>query len=104
MTKFLLLYRSPVSAAEQMATNDPEAAQAGMDAWMQWAQRVGSALLDLGSPVQQVTGGTDGDPIGGYSIMQAESADELQELLQGHPHTEWGGSIDVLEFLPMPGM
>jgi hypothetical protein len=32
MTKYLLLYRAPVSAAEQMANTDPEAAQAGMDA------------------------------------------------------------------------
>ena len=104
MTKYLILYRNPVSAADQMAANDPEAAQAGMDAWMQWAQRAGSALVDLGSPLQQVTGGPEGDAIGGYSIMQAESTEALQEVLAGHPHTEWGGSIDILELLPMPGM
>jgi hypothetical protein len=39
MTKYLLLYRAPVSAAEEMANTDPEAAQAGMDAWMAWSQR-----------------------------------------------------------------
>lgn len=104
MTKYLILYRTPVSAAEQMAANDPEAAQAGMDAWMQWGQRAGSALVDMGSPLQQVTGGHEGDPIGGYSIMQAESIEALREVLEGHPHTQWGGSIDILEFLPMPGM
>src|SRR5262249_48508413 len=34
MTKFLVLYRSSVSAAEQMAAGTPEQAQAGMAAWM----------------------------------------------------------------------
>jgi hypothetical protein len=36
MTKYLLLYRAPVSAAEQMASSTPEAAEAGMEAWMAW--------------------------------------------------------------------
>ncbi len=35
--------------------------------------------------------------------MQAESLEALDEVLAGHPHTEWGGTIDILEFLPMPG-
>ncbi len=43
MTKYLLLYRAPVSAAEQMASSTPEAAQAGMEAWMAWGERAGSA-------------------------------------------------------------
>jgi len=104
MTKYMILYRSPVSASEQMDANDPEAAQAGMDAWMTWAQRAGSAVVELGSPLQPVGGGGVGDPVGGYSIMQADSLESLQEVLAGHPHTEWGGTIDVLEFLAMPGM
>jgi len=40
----------------------------------------------------------------GFSIMQAESADELTALLDGHPHLGFGGSVEVLEFLAMPGM
>ncbi len=104
MTKYMILYRAPVSAAEQMGADDPEAAQAGIDAWMAWAQRAGSALVDLGSPLQPVVGGGVGDPVAGYSIMQADSLDSLQEVLVGHPHTEWGGTIDVLEVIAMPGM
>lgn len=104
MTKYLLLYRAQVSAAEQMASNDPAAAQAGMDAWMAWGERAGSALVDMGSPLQPVSGTGDGDPIGGYAIMQAESLEALQAVLEGHPHTTWGGTIEILEFLTMPGM
>lgn len=87
-----------------MATTDPAAAQAGMDAWLAWGQRAGSAILDMGAPVQPVAGAGDGDPVGGFTIMQADSLDALQAVLEGHPHTEWGGTIEVLEFLPMPGM
>jgi hypothetical protein len=101
MTKYLLLYRAPVSAAEQMANTDPEA---GMDAWMAWSQRAGSAIVDLGSPLQAVSTDVEGDPVGGYSIMEADSLERLQELLGGHPHTEWGGTIEIHEFLPMGGV
>ena len=26
----------------------------------------------------------------------------LQKVLEGHPHTEWGGTIEILEFLALP--
>lgn len=69
-----------------------------------WGQRAGSAILDMGAPVQRVAGAGGGDPVGGFTIMQADSLDALQAVLEGHPHTEWGGTIEVLEFLPMPGL
>jgi hypothetical protein len=50
------------------------------------------------------TGGDSGDPVGGYSILQADSAEALSKVLAGHPHTAMGGTIQTLEFLPMPGM
>jgi hypothetical protein len=31
-------------------------------------------------------GGDSGDPIGGYSILQAESQEALAKALEGHPH------------------
>lgn len=51
MPKFMILYRSPVTAAEQMASGSPEQAQAGMDAWMAWAGKAGAAIVDLGAPL-----------------------------------------------------
>ena len=109
MTKYLLLYRSPVSARDQMADASPEQAQAGMDAWMEWAGRAGSAIADLGSPValaDTIGGPSTGDsPIGGYSIMEADSVEALRGLLEGHPHLMLdGASIELYELLSMPGM
>jgi hypothetical protein len=105
MTKFLVLYRATSTAAEQMAAGTPEQAQAGMEAWTAWAQRAGDAVVDLGAPLAIVEAGGDaGDPIGGYSVLQAEDAEALVKVLDGHPHTAMGGTIEILEFLSMPGM
>jgi YCII-related domain len=105
MAKFLVLYRSKSTAAEQMAAGTPEQAQAGMEAWMTWAQRAGDAVVDLGSPLSVVEpGGDAGDSIGGFSILEADDAEALAKVLDGHPHTAMGGTIEILEFLSMPGM
>lgn len=107
MTKYLLLYQSPVSARAQMATASPEQAQAGMDAWMAWVGRAGSAIADLGSPValaDTLGAVSSDDTIGGYSIMEADSVETLRGLLEGHPHLQQdGASIAVHELLQMPG-
>jgi hypothetical protein len=112
MKKFLVLYQSTVPASEQMKNATPEQAKAGMNAWMSWAGRAGSGIVDMGSPVAaaarligptQIAAGTS--QVGGYSILQAESKDGLMGLLKNHPHfISPGASIEVFEFLPMPGM
>ena len=109
MTKYLLLYRSAVSAQDQMANATPEQAQAGMDAWMVWGGKAGSAITDMGSPTQTVATIGDGPAtsgfVGGYSLMEAETTDALTALLDGHPHLMVpGNAIEVCELLPMPGM
>lgn len=98
MSKFLILYRADQSAAEQMAQATPEEQQAGMQAWLDWYAAVGPAVVDGGSP----TSGGDGT-IGGYSILEADDQASVEKLLEKHPHRAVG-TIDVLEFLPMPGM
>jgi hypothetical protein len=70
---------------------------------MAWGERAGSAVVDMGSPVQSVSNSAGGDQIGGYAIMQADSLEALHKVLEGHPHTEWGGTIEILEFLELPG-
>jgi hypothetical protein len=99
MKKFLVLYRSSVSAADQMAAATPEQAEAGMDAWMDWSERNRDAIVELGSPL-----GGDSD-VSGYSIVQAESRDAAAELFEDHPHLRMpaDSSIELLEFLPLPG-
>jgi hypothetical protein len=109
MPKYLVLYRSSVDAMEQMSSATPEQAQEGMQLWMKWFEQVGPALVDGGSPVgksQTLPGSADtGTPIGGYSVLEADSPDAAVKLLDGHPHLHApGAAIEVLEYLPMPGM
>jgi hypothetical protein len=109
VAKYLVLYRSKVSAGEQMEGASPEDAQAGMEAWMQWAGKVGDAMVDMGSPLQTVAtvGGSDsGTYISGFSILEADSSKAAEGLVDGHPHLMSPGdpSIEVLEFLAIPGM
>jgi hypothetical protein len=47
----------------------------------------------------------EGLHVGGYSVMQAGSADELRRLLEGHPHLKAPGAIiEVHEGLELPEM
>jgi YCII-related domain len=111
VAKFMVLYRSSVDASEQMASASPEQAQEGMAMWMRWSEKAGPAIVDLGSPLgnpRLVPMGADaatGTPIGGFSILDADSADDVAKLLDDHPHLHAPGAVlEVLEFLPMPGM
>jgi len=111
MKKFLVLYQSTVPASEQMKSVTPEQAKAGMDAWMSWAGRAGTGIVDMGSPLAtaaKLTGsqvGAGNSQVGGFSILQAQSKDAVLELLKNHPHfAAPAASIEVFEFLPMPGM
>ena len=106
MSKFMILYRSAMSARERMANTTPEQMEAGMRAWQAWADRVGYALVDLGSPLAHTThvgpGVASADGVAGYSIVQAGSADEVETILEGHPHLQLpGASIEVLEVTPI---
>jgi hypothetical protein len=112
MSKYLLLYMSTVSPEEQIANASPEEGQAGMEAWTAWANRAGSAVVDLGAPTGAAGSVGAGRPdasadhryVGGYSIMQADSPRALQELLRDHPHLMLeGSSIEFFEFLELPG-
>lgn len=110
MKKFVVLYIATQSAQELMAESSPEAAQEGMKAWMQWADRAGDALVDLGTPLgagKEVTSTGVADTestVGGYSVLQAENMDGALALLEGHPHLMLpGASIRAYEALDMPG-
>jgi hypothetical protein len=108
--KFLVLYKSSATAAEQMMGSDPAAAQEAMGLWMAWMENAGPAIVDGGSPLGDATvlpanGGQSDRHVGGYSILQGESLDEITKLLDGHPHFHSpNATIEVREFLSMPGM
>ena len=111
MKRFLVLYQSATSAEDQMARATPEEAKAGMDAWMAWAGKADSAIVELGAPLgagRHVESGATSNgqtQVRGYSILQGASIDEIVRVVDGHPHLMMpGGSIEVLEALAMPGM
>jgi len=110
MNRYIVVYHSPASAVEQMMESTPEEQKEGMKVWMQWADKMGDALLDLGTPL---TGGQRlsqdgvsvpvGDDTSGYSIIQAESMDAALRLLDGHPHLAWNKAcwIEVHEAMEL---
>jgi hypothetical protein len=109
--KFLVLYKAPASAFEQMMKATPEQQKAGMDAWMAWSQRAAASIVDLGAPlgkslrVAKSGASPTTNDLGGYSILQAESKEALAEPLKEHPHFMTpDGTIEIVEIMPMPGM
>ena len=93
MKKFLAIYNSPAEAKAAFASLSPEQMQEGMKPWMEWNQRSGDAIVDLGAPVMPGNtkdsagnwSSTPGDA-GGYSIVQAESLEAAKALFENHPH------------------
>ena len=116
MKKYFVLYHASNEAIEKMQkdwsgqASSPEEQKESMEAWMAWAKKIGTSLLDMGTPLgggQKITtsGATSSNKnVLGYSILQAESMDEAKELLKGHPHLAWdaGCEIEVHESLPTP--
>lgn len=102
MKQFMILYVADGSAEQHFDAMQPEAIEAMTAAWNDWAQKAGAALVDFGNPTMAV--GDTQPGIGGYSFLQAESLEELNTVLVGHPHTAMGGKIDIYEVIPAPGM
>jgi hypothetical protein len=112
MKKFIVVYYSPKGAMEKMSNASPEQMKDGMKPWMEWAEKCGSGLVDMGTPLgngQKVTStgvSKSNKSISGYSVLQANSIDEAVEMLTNHPHLNWaeGCEIEVHESLFLPGM
>jgi hypothetical protein len=112
MKKFLVLYKAPITAFEQMMKNStPEQQKAGMEAWMAWSKKAGASIVDMGAPLGKTLKVTPAgaspttNDLGGYSIMQGESKEALADTLKGHPHFMMqGGFIEIVDLMPVPGM
>ena len=108
MKKFLVLYRAPIAASEQLSKVTPEQAKQGMDLWRAWGKKAAAAIVDMGSPLERVAslgGSASPGHVGGFSVLQGSSVDDVKRQLEGHPHFKMpGASIEVFEFLSMPGM
>lgn len=102
MTKYLLLYLSSEASQDQMQETTPEQMQAEIQKWEAWGAEVGDRMVDFGDPTAD-TSGLGGSYVSGYSIVKADTAEELAGLLDGHPHLEFG-TIHTVEVQPIPGM
>lgn len=111
MKQFMVLYQSPVTGQERISQASPEQIQASMNEWIQWRKTVGEDVFEYGNPLtvgkrvegKSVTAGRL--TVSGYSLLKAESLDAAVELLKTHPFLkDPGSSIEVLEFLRMPGL
>ena len=78
--------------------------------WQAWMQKLGSSSVDMGAPLARVKTVTQNsitdsrNNIGAYMIVQADSHDEAAKLFSDSPHFMLeGGSIEVMEAVPMPG-
>lgn len=104
MAKFVLAYKGGGSMG-----GSPEEQQKIMEQWMNWFGALGSAIVDMGSPLgPPCTVGADGSVsdggasvLSGYSIIEATSLSDAAEKAKGCPVLSGGGSVEVYESLPV---
>ncbi len=100
MKRYIILYLAPLEVAERFAHATPEEAMKGMKLWGEWFNKIGPALVDAGKPLgnaMRVTkdGITKSDSkIIGMTIVQANSMDEVLEMVKDHHHLHWTDGLD----------
>jgi len=103
MTNYILAYyggkmpESPEEGAEHMAK------------WEAWANGLGEALVNRGTPLGNsksvsssgvINGGGD-NPLMGYSILKAENIESAVKMVEDSPHVNYGGTMVVAEMMEM---
>jgi len=110
MKKFIAIYNAPAAVMAQNANMTKEDMEKGMQAWFAWKAQNEKHIVDFGAPLmpgQSTIKGGGWNPINsqtaGYSILQAESLDEIKATFANHPHLNWGEgcTIALHEFAPM---
>ena len=113
MNKFMVLYMANGADFERMMKEStPEQQKKGMDAWMKWMGDHKASIVEGGAPLGKTKrvdskGTSDSkNDIGGYSIVQAETADAAAKLFgKDHPHLQMPGAwAEIIEVRQIPGM
>ena len=103
MAKFLFVYHGGSEHPE-------EECEAVMQAWNDWFDGMGEAVIDAGAPVGNnwtvhrsriVTSDGGNNPATGYSLIQAEDREAAIELAKGCPIIEANGDIEIAEIIDM---
>lgn len=100
MKKFLAIYQSSPESQQQMAQVTPEQSAAIMEHWMKWKSTNEKYIVDFGAPLMPGTVMGKAHSFGtasGYSVLQAESLEELQVACANHPHQD----MEILECIDM---
>jgi hypothetical protein len=107
MAKFIYLYRGP---ATPMSDRTPEQGAERMAAFGAWMEKVGSALVDGGSPFgssasvrDDGTEGTAGDLIG-YTIVEADDLAAAKAFTDGLPflsNSDGKFAVEIFELLSL---
>jgi len=105
MAKFIYLYRGP---ATPISDRTPEEGDERMSAFGAWMEKVGAALVDVGSPFgtsasvrDDGTEGTASDLIG-YTIIEADDLAAAKALTDGLPflfNSDGKCTVEIFELL-----
>jgi hypothetical protein len=107
MAKFMYLYRGPATPMSDLTPEQGAERTAAFGAWM---ERVGTALVDVGSPfgpsVSVRDDGAEGPAGGliGYTIVEADDLAGAKALTEGLPflaNRDGSCSVEIFELLPM---
>jgi hypothetical protein len=106
MAKFIYLYRGPAPTSD----TTPEQGAERMAAFGAWMEKVGTALIDVGSPFgtsasvrDDGTEGTAGDLIG-YTIVEADDLAQAKGFTDGLPflsNSDGACAVEIFELLAM---
>jgi hypothetical protein len=108
MARYMMIYRGEATELSDMPEQESAAI---LGKWQTWMEKVGSALVDLGSPfgggTSVVDDGSSGPALSlsGYSIVEAGDLNQAASLADGHPFLSEGlgkYAIDVFELMPVP--
>jgi hypothetical protein len=107
VTHFIYLYRGPATPMSDLTAEQGAERMAAFGAWM---EKVGPALVDVGSPFgtgasvrDDGTEGTPGDLIG-YTIVEADDLAAAKALTDGLPflsNRDGTCAVEIFELLPM---
>jgi len=103
MSNYMLMYHGG-----KMPENPEEGAE-HMAKWKSWADGLGDALVNQGTPLGNaksvtssgVTDSGGADPMMGYSILQAENIEAAVKMVEDSPHVNYGGTMVVAEMMEM---